>query len=230
MAAGRYLELTDIIYPLFKKYADKCGADFFSIEDIQNPSCPVLDKFRVVEKFDEYDRMLFIDADILVRNDAPNLFDLVPVGQVGCYDEGSTIETQGLQIRMHHVNVLVNQWKLDSIEWPKVLNPGEILPYYNAGVVMMDAEHEYLFRKPSVNPLTKPTVPCGEQVYMNWGIRRFRPKMYHLPLPFNQMPYNRFRDYLYTSYFCHYAGYESFDERAKDMRREHGIWKSLGYI
>jgi lipopolysaccharide biosynthesis glycosyltransferase len=41
--------------------------------------------------FDTYDRILFLDADILVRDDCPNLFDLVDVDRVAAYDEGSTL-------------------------------------------------------------------------------------------------------------------------------------------
>lgn len=231
MAAGRYQEIKDIIYPLFEHYAAKCGADFASIEDIKHSECPVLDKLRLTDYFSDYDRLLFLDADILVRKDTPNLFDLVPVGKMACYDEGSTLMyPPDLQLRMHHVNLLVEQWGLAPVQWPTTIHPGEVLPYYNSGVILLDAEHEYLFQKPPVDPITKPKIPCGEQVWMNWGIRTYRPKMHHLPLCFNQMPYNRCRDYLRTCYMCHYAGYEFFDDRARDMRKEHAIWQSIGYI
>jgi hypothetical protein len=51
MAAGRYQEIVDLIYPRFDAYASRCYADFASIIECQFPECPVLDKLLDGEVF-----------------------------------------------------------------------------------------------------------------------------------------------------------------------------------
>jgi lipopolysaccharide biosynthesis glycosyltransferase len=226
MAAGRYQEIVDLIYPRFKAYAKKCDAEFISIEDCKYPNCPVVDKLRLIDYFQDFDRILFIDADILIRADAPSLFDLVHPDKVAAYDEGSTLwHLQDLISRISDVNKLAELWRLPKADWPSVVRKDEILPYYNSGVVLLGKQHQCLWESPPA-PLKNPTgvVPCAEQCYFNWAIRQHKPAMHHLPVCFNQMPYNRAADYKESSYFIHYAGFEKFDERAAEMRRDAEVW------
>jgi lipopolysaccharide biosynthesis glycosyltransferase len=228
MAAGRYQEIKDLIYPRFGSYAFGCKAHFEVIEECKFPECPVLDKLRMAEYFDRYDRILFLDADILVRDDCPNLFDLVDEERVAAYDEGSTLwHLKDLIHRIHDVNNLSELWGLPKADWPGVVKEGEILPFYNAGVMLLSKQHRCLLEAPALDPLPNPKgkVPCAEQCYLNWTIRKHKPKMHHLPVCFNQMPYNRTADYRFTSYMLHYAGFENFDARVEQMNRDNEFWK-----
>ncbi len=46
-----------------------------------------LEKFRVLEFARQYERTLYIDADVILRESAPDLFELVPRGYVAMHDD-----------------------------------------------------------------------------------------------------------------------------------------------
>lgn len=221
VATGRYEEIKDIISPRFTNYAATCKAHFVYIGDSKYPDCPVLDKFRITELFDAYDRVLFLDADILVRNDCPSLFDLVKPGKVAAFDEASTLwNWNETLIRFMEIAKLCALWKLESV------NCENTRSHYNAGVVLYGKEHKVLFDNDKVGDLPNPIgkALCSEQMYMNWAIMKNSIPMHSLPVCFNQMPYNRFPNYRETSYMIHYAGL-SFDQRLLEMKQDDEYWK-----
>jgi len=74
----------------FQKYADKINADFVVIDSPKinytntktiNPL--KFEKYQVYEILEEYERVLFIDNDILITPHAPNIFLEVPQDKIG---------------------------------------------------------------------------------------------------------------------------------------------------
>ena len=68
--------ITDLTFPLLRKYARKIGADFYVIDERKFPGWPVTyEKLQIHELAQEQDRewAIYIDADALV---SPNLFDI----------------------------------------------------------------------------------------------------------------------------------------------------------
>ncbi len=225
MAAGNYEPIREIVYPLFEHYAKKCRADFHSIEDIENPQCPVLDKFRVCDFLKDYDRLLFLDGDILIRPDCPDLFKMVPSEWFAAYDEGSQLwSLDNLTERLSAIGKLASLWQLEQPIFPSTFQLGSPVSYYNSGVFLMHKCHEYVWRKPEIDPLPLPNVPCAEQVYMNWALAQHKTKVYHLPVCFNQMPHNYWRDYQHSSYMLHYAGNLTIEERIAEMKKGLDVW------
>src|SRR5208283_1281765 len=86
---GKYQQLTPLTRPLIERYAKKCRADFYCMTESKNPDYPLFDKLELTKL--DYDRMLIIDGDALVRNDCPNLFNIVKKGMFAGYDEGSQL-------------------------------------------------------------------------------------------------------------------------------------------
>lgn len=69
-------EITEITYPLIKKYAEKIGAEIIEITERKFPEMsPVYEKFQIYElcKQNPADWYLYIDSDCLVH---PDLFDI----------------------------------------------------------------------------------------------------------------------------------------------------------
>lgn len=65
-------EITEITYPLIKRYADKIGADFYTIKDRKFPDFPpVYEKLQIYELGQkmENDWNIYIDSDALVHPD-----------------------------------------------------------------------------------------------------------------------------------------------------------------
>ena len=70
-----YEKLARTSHETLSAYAQKCGADFV-IEREPTTKSPCYSKFGLVRRLlEDYDRVLYVDTDVLVRFDAPNLFD-----------------------------------------------------------------------------------------------------------------------------------------------------------
>ena len=78
ITSGSFEITRPVIYPMLKKYAKKVKADFIPIEDTLHPDNPMLDQFRIGDFLDDYDRLIYFDADLIIRSDCPNLFQIVP--------------------------------------------------------------------------------------------------------------------------------------------------------
>ena len=60
-------------------YCNKIGVDFKVIGDRSNPDmAPHWERYTIMERFPEYDNYLYVDADALIKWDAPNFFELLP--------------------------------------------------------------------------------------------------------------------------------------------------------
>lgn len=81
--------------PINQAYADRCDADFICLTN-QTESWWGLEKFRTWHFAKQYDECLFLDADAIVRFDAPNLFGLN--ADVAMHDDYSRLpQTEWLQ-------------------------------------------------------------------------------------------------------------------------------------
>ena len=87
------------------------------------------EKFQGFKVFDKgFDRVLFLDRDIIVTPDAPNIFDCYPdMDSFYAYDENSPLEYMD---RDHIVSAIKN-----DIEWPK--NEHDKYRYFNSGVFIV---------------------------------------------------------------------------------------------
>jgi hypothetical protein len=67
----------------FEAAAARWGCDFVELRNPLAPHHIFWQKAFVPIRLADYERVLQLDADMLIREDAPNPFDLVPVGSVG---------------------------------------------------------------------------------------------------------------------------------------------------
>jgi len=200
----------------FVHYADKCGADLLVLRNLPNLPSPHWAKFSIHELLKkQYDRIAFIDADILIRPDAPSLFDLVPEDQFGIFNEG-TYAPRAMCI--HEVR------KVFNVELPK----WDGKTYYNTGVMVVSRAHRYIF---SITEEIKPLRNSfGEQTYLNMKIIANDVKVFSLPFKFNRMS---LMDRIVgvtrlDSYFVHYAGFDIMFGEGKtieSMDRDIERWK-----
>ncbi len=197
VSGEKYGEIWKRTEPYFNAYADKCGADLLVLENLpENLPSPHWAKFSIYELLKkQYDRIAFIDADILIRPDAPSLFDIVPEDQFGIFDEGQYTPRA---VCIHEVK------KVFSVDLPKWNGK----TYYNTGVMVVSKEHRYLFRiADEIKPLRN---SFGEQTYLNMRIMVSDAKVFPLDYKFNRMSIldrvigiSRL-----DSYFVHYAGFD----------------------
>lgn len=86
-----YHEMAMITHPSIKRYADKIGAEFKVIAD-QSHSSPHWEKFEIYDLLSTYERILYVDTDVLITSDCPDLFEIVPKHLVGAFNEGAYFE------------------------------------------------------------------------------------------------------------------------------------------
>jgi hypothetical protein len=70
---GPYKDLENLTHPSIKAYADKIGATFVNLSETN------------LNDYD-YERIIILHSDILIRPDTPSLFDVVPKGWIGVYN------------------------------------------------------------------------------------------------------------------------------------------------
>jgi hypothetical protein len=190
IAAGSFYEqVAHLTHPFLKRYAKKCGADFKVLSDYSKYKYPHYLKCDIRELLKQYDRILYIDTDVLVRPDSPNLFDIVPEDSFGIFNEGRFTErTIGFEKYLLHKNINPKNWNKC---------------YYNTGVFVCSKQHERVFKLPN-------TFDCHfyEQSYLNMNLLLEGTKIFSLPYDFNRMtclePF--VGKHRLGSYFVHYAG------------------------
>ena len=235
----KYGSILDIALNRHKKYANKCRCDFIGVILSEQSTDPQMDKFfHISESLSGYNRYLIVDIDILIRQDSPNLFEIVNENKVAIYNEGATFltnkyhETHEILVRWHSVNDLVKTCKLEPCNHSKIYGIGMPFVYYNSGVVMFGGENKNLYK--GFNESQKKLlygcfkdVQCSEQALVNYFILNKSPDVHSLPVCFNQMSYNRCSDYLNTCYFSHYAGM-SLSDKTEQMIKDHKHWEQKG--
>jgi hypothetical protein len=191
-----YERISRLTHPTIQQYADRIGADFHVIDkQAISKTTPHWEKFQIYNYLETYDRVLYIDSDVIIRDDCPNLFDIVPETRLGMFNEAPfTDRSKELMIDVcRSYDTTLDRWN------------GK---YYNTGVMVISKYHRSLFRKPD-----KEVFNFYEQSYINMIIAKREVDIYELEHQYNRMscvdPYigiDRF-----DSYIIHYAGFPSLD-------------------
>lgn len=144
-----------------RAYAERVGADYHVI-DVGQSDYPLGEKFRAGTLLDSWERVLFLDADVIVSDNCPDLFSLVPEGSIGVHDDGPDVE------RLSGLDWLRHQYAAMALSqgWPI---PSRFASCLNTGVVLFDRAHRDLWTPP---PAPYPGFHTGEQNAVNWNLAR----------------------------------------------------------
>jgi len=197
-----YDKLADLTHPSIKAYAKKIGADFVCADKTTCTS-PHWEKFnQIYLLLNKYERILYIDTDIIIRDDCPNLFDIVPVRQLGLFNEAPfTVHNREISI-------------IEACKSYGIKLKGWNHKYYNTGVIVLSRQHKFLFKKPE-----KEIFNFYEQGYFN-AILAKKLESHGNELSVHELDYkfNRMTcmDQLtgeerFASYMIHYAGYPNLN-------------------
>lgn len=186
-----FVNLSDITWPRFKSYAEKINADFIGITEKKvSITSPHWEKFQIYNYLNDYDRILYLDCDILIRKDADNLFDIVPYDQIGMFNESPFTDNRGYSIEKGSEDYNIKGFKWDGL-------------YYNSGVMVLSKEHRFLFKKPQ-----REIFNFFEQTYINLMVQKHEIKVFNLNYKYNRMScLDQFiGEPRHASQFIHYAG------------------------
>jgi len=218
----KYVAISKLTHPTLKAYADKIGADFVVINEKKLSKKFVhYEKFQLRTLFATYSRIIYIDSDALVREDCPNLFDVVPEDKIGIFNEGAFTSCM----------TLVQD---ACVKYGKSLKLGIITykgQYYNTGVMVLSRKHKDVFTMPEEEydwyNAGANSVSHYEQPYINLKIIAGEYPIHDLSYKFNRMFMldNLTGEHKLVSYIVHYAGITHVNDIEAIIQRDIDIWK-----
>ena len=73
-----YKKIGQTTIPLMQKYAEKLSCDIHVIGERKiNKDTHHFEKFQMYDLLNEYDRILYLDVDILINKNCPNIFEII---------------------------------------------------------------------------------------------------------------------------------------------------------
>lgn len=211
---NNYKEIFELTKPTIEAYAKKINADFICIDkQMVSQTSPHFEKFQIYYLLEKYDRIIYIDADAIVREDCPNLLEIVPENAIAMFNEGRFVNRLQVLIESSkHYNVEINERNINKYKDK----------YYNTGVMVIPRRYKELFKKPAVEDIYN----HYEQSYLNHIIIRDDITIYELHHDFNRMAMIDELTGLYrlNSYIIHYAGVQQ--NLTKIIKQDLDGWRS----
>lgn len=201
-----------------KEYADRIGADFICFDE-PPPNGLSSDRFEMFshvlnltlkakELLSTYDRVLHLDADILVLPSSPNIFEIVPEDQFGILEEGKMAPNniKAFEHYMDMYNDILDELGLPQSEAIDVWDN-----HYNIGVFVASKCHKNIF----VNPIGHVSMVEWKDIsdvtqaqhHINFMLSLRGTDIYELPVEFNMMANWNENDFTkrVDGYFLHYS-------------------------
>lgn len=190
----KYQQMAECTHPTLKRYAERIGADFLSVDESPS-STPHWEKFAIFHLLNRYKRILYLDTDLIVRDDCPSLFEVVPEDKLGMFNEAPF--TDGRRMSMY-----------EACKTYDTTLPNWNGKYYNTGVMVISRAHKYLFAKPAEEAFN-----FYEQGFINLVVAKHETPIHDLRYTYNRMTCmdTLTGEERHASYIIHYAGYPSLD-------------------
>lgn len=176
-----------LTHPLMKRYAACHGLKFIVLRDRSSEGLPAhYAKYQIRGLLNEFDRIVFVDTDILVHPCAPSLLEIVPPSHFGAYlaSEHSDV---------HDEAVVAIQNRLGDVGWGR--------EYFNSGVMVISHDHAKIF-----DTALGTEISFWEQTQLNYNVRTLSIPLFDIGYPFNHVQAAGEPPRRMDSYFIHYAG------------------------
>ncbi len=154
----QHQELLSHTRPYLQEYADRCGADYCEFTNDLRPDWPMANKYRMTSYAWHYEQSLLIDCDVLVKLDAPDIFEEAGESPIAARDERPDYRPDDW-----FVDECRDFYKSQGVEF----QPGRCV---NAGVMVLrhEALEKGLYIEP---PKPYPKYWCGEQFWLWYQTR-----------------------------------------------------------
>jgi lipopolysaccharide biosynthesis glycosyltransferase len=219
-----YARMGKSTHPLMKNYSEKVNADFIIINDPIISKATGLpakyEKFQLYDILSRYQRVIFVDSDIVILPTTPDLFKLIDIDVFAAVSEESF---SGAKLEKE-----VTQKELGSVEWSR--------PYFNSGVMVIPTSARELFN-PNNPKLSywaagefrkqHPTL-LNDQPFLNHLVNKNKVEFYELPYKFNHtraMPGSNDR---FNSFMIHFSGASGhrYGERLDQIKLDSNVAKN----
>jgi hypothetical protein len=224
-----YKWMFDITIPHMRAYCEKHNIDFIVVDDnYRRDEHPCYMKQFINTLWWRYDRVCYVDSDVLIMPHAPNIFDCTPADKCCAFRE---LEYSGVQAQIQRRDQMSRDYitlyaeaynermieaGYEPVELPE--NLGEY--YYNAGIFVCTRE-----TCPHVAPVAGvmqlPTSNHYDQNYFNMMIIKHKIPMHDLGYNWNRRRGARVEESPnpLDSYFVHYLGLGQKEKLKKDVIR-----------
>jgi lipopolysaccharide biosynthesis glycosyltransferase len=172
----------ELVLPRMRKYAEKVGADFLQISNSDGYISPFFKRLDIYEFLNTWERVIYLDADIIIKDNASDLFDYVPEDELGLFDETVLLERDW----NHPENVTFleryNEQLITAGESPLLPNAWNG-KYYNTGVIVASTKHKILFTPHNIlHPID---IPDWDQDYINYLLVLLKMNVFDIGHNFN---------------------------------------------
>lgn len=210
LAIGRFFSrMAAMTHPIFERYAESVGADFHVISEHKlTADRPHFEKFQLRDFLDRYDRVLFLDTDIIVNRNAPDIFQFVPPEKFGAYLVSEHSDR-------HDSSVVAIQQHLGALDWER--------EYFNSGVMLVGRQHREIF-----------DLSHGmfegfyEQTQLNYNVRKLSIDVFDIGFRFNHTTAPRVPEERFGSYIIYYTGPGHMPGLPKDRQVRKDIRTIMG--
>lgn len=213
----KYIRMFNKVREGYERYAKKIDADFVVI-DRHTQGWWGLEKFRTKTFAEAYEKVCFIDGDIVIQEHSPNIFDIVPEGFVGIHDDWPfCLHKAAFESPPFHVEnwrecernwMVKSQVPEEDFQWEKYAT------LLNTGVVVTPNKHASIWSAPT-KPF--PRNHCDEQFWVEYNIRKNKVPYFPLPCSMNFQYWGRCYQNFKSSknfYFLHAAIDDGGDKEA----------------
>ncbi len=210
-----YKKIGKLTHPTLKKYAESINVDFLVI-DKNGCTSPHWEKFNnIYQLLNKYERIVYLDTDIIVRDDCLNIFGIVPINKIGLFNEMPFTLQRNISLidACKEYGIILKKWD------------GK---YYNTGVMVISRQHKELFKKPE-----KEIFNFYEQGYFNANLAKKLESagnelsVYELPYRMNRMTcMDQYTgEERFASSIIHYAGYPNLNFVTDLIKKDLLRWK-----
>ncbi len=204
-AVGDHLPVLDITLPAMRAYARRVGAELIVITDDLRPDWTMANKWRASSYAWHFDRLLWVDSDIVIKPDAPDIFDTYPSG-FGICDEKKNYYQRETWYETEVAQLLASQGIAHELN---------VFP--NSGVMLYGPEDIDLYREP---PKPYPMHWCAEQHWSSYQLDTHRERLTLMDDRWNWGYIGpHWWSGLDAAYFIHLNGCKPLDHRLELARR-----------
>ena len=140
----KFEEQLEITKPLFERYAILCDAELIVLRGKTDSPKRELDKFKASQVFREHDLSLFLDVDVVISNDSPNIFEIASLDKISALNEYDYFKDKGWFWRFN---------KPERVRLSQHMKKTEQKLIVNSGVFVMPKSLSHLYDPPEFPPL-----------------------------------------------------------------------------
>lgn len=218
VAGEKYERLWEKTGRSIGNYAYRIGAELVVIgpqPGIPSQHWAKLAIYELLRK--RFERIAYIDADAIIRDDCPSLFDVVPEDEIGIFNEGKYTP------RAVCIYEIMNAYRIQLPKWDR-------MSYYNTGVMVVSRGQRHIFKPPE--EVKRIRNSYGEQTWINFRILQSNVKVHELSHNFNHMS---IMDRLTGvsrkgSQIIHYAGPPSDETLHSALDADLAAWSRKEYV